>query len=437
MKSQLVYFDIYPKVVPCRRKTTVHIKPLSKHVRFDLEQYYVHIIPADERTLDVYHPQYPVLTVKPTDGSIAFNYVFEREESYTILVADQPVAENSREAWAKVRCEKFFLYAVEDDLLRLRPYKGNMHVHSFRSDGVEAPEIVAAAYRHAGYDYLAITDHALFEPSLEAIDAYRDVPLNMRLFTGEEVHSPDNLIHIIHFAGDYSINNLYREQEPEYRAAVENNLKTMDIPEGLYAYEIAACKWVFDEAKKTHGLSILCHPNWTWYGAYNIPLKTYKYFMEHKDYYDVLELINGGNEPHENQLQVNAWYNFGDSQTRPVVVGTDDSHGSVNGKWFDIGNTYVLSASLEREDLLSSLRGGLCGAVEQYHGQAARIYGQERIVRYLTFLDMEYFPLHDALCQEEGRLMAAYVNGDGDAKARLTACVGQIDKLLCHLFAKV
>jgi len=435
MKTQHVYFDVYPKVVPCHRETEVHIRPMSRHVRFDLDTYYVHVIPADERTLDVYHPRYPVLTVAPVDGSIVFRYTFEHEQSYTILVADKPVAENSRRAWADVRCEKFFLYALEDDLLALRPYKGNMHMHTFRSDGVEAPEVVAAAYRHAGYDYIAITDHELFEPSLEAIDAYRDVPLNMRLFTGEEVHSPDNLIHIINFAGDYSVNTLYREHEDAYRAAVEQNLRTMQIPEGLFDYEIAACKWVFDEIRKSGGLSILCHPNWTWYGAYNIPLKTYKYFMEHKEFYDVLEVINGGNQPHENQLQLNAWYNFADADTRPVAVGTDDSHGSVNGKWFDIGKTYVLAPSMEREDLFASLRGGLCGAVEQYHGEAARIYGPERIVRYLTFLDMEYFPLHDALCLEEGRLMFAYINGDTDAATRLAACVGQIDRLMDHLIA--
>ena len=158
--------------------------------------------------------------------------------------------------------------------------------------------------------------------------------------------------------------------------------------------------------------------------------------MAHKEYYDALELINGGNEPHENQLQINAWYNFGDASSRPIPVGTDDSHGSVNGKWFDIGKTYVLARSMDRQDLLSALRGGLCGAVEQYHGQVARIYGGERIVRYLTFLDSEYFPLHDALCREEGRLMFAHVNGDPDAKGRLEMCLGQIDRLQDHLFAK-
>ena len=436
MKTQLVYYDVFPKVVPCGRETTVHIRPLNRHARFDKDVYYVHVIPADQRTLDVYHPDYPVLEVRPEDGCISFSYVFEHEQAYTIFAADKKVTENSRPAWNGVRCEKFFLYAVEDDLLSLRPFKGNMHIHSFRSDGVESPEIVIAQYRRAGYDFAAITDHALYGPSLEAMEAYRDVSLNMRIFLGEEVHSPDNLIHIIHFAGDYSVNDLYRDDEPAYRAAVEENLKSMDIPEGLFAYEVAASKWVFDQIRKTNGLSILCHPNWTWYGAYNIPLRTYKYFLAHREFYDALELINGGNEPHENQLQVNAWYSFGDADTRPVAVGTDDSHGSVNGKWFDIGKTYVLSRSLDRGDLLSSIRGGLCGAVEQYHGQVARIYGRERIVRYLTFLDQEYFPLHDDLCVEEGRLMAAYVNGDHDAKGRLEACLGQIGRLQDHLFAR-
>jgi hypothetical protein len=48
------------------------------------------------------------------------------------------------------------------DLLRNgdgRFWRGNLHCHSNRSDGHWAPERVAAAYRDAGYDFLALSDH--------------------------------------------------------------------------------------------------------------------------------------------------------------------------------------------------------------------------------------------------------------------------------------
>jgi histidinol phosphatase-like PHP family hydrolase len=40
-----------------------------------------------------------------------------------------------------------------------RWFKGNLHTHSDRSDGVAPPEQVVAAYRAAGYDFLVLTDH--------------------------------------------------------------------------------------------------------------------------------------------------------------------------------------------------------------------------------------------------------------------------------------
>ena len=62
MKSELVYYDIYPKIVPLRRETVVHIRALSAHARFAAGVvHYVHIIPSDERSRDPHLPDYPIL----------------------------------------------------------------------------------------------------------------------------------------------------------------------------------------------------------------------------------------------------------------------------------------------------------------------------------------------------------------------------------------
>lgn len=433
IKNELVYYDIYPKVVPCGRATRVHVRALSCHARFEEDkEWFVYIIPAEKRARRVKYPDYPVMKAQNEGGAISFEFTYDREQQYNIWISDKYVTENTSADWKDARRVQLSVYAVEDDLLALRPLRGNFHIHSCRSDGVESPEVVAAMYRRFGYDFMALTDHHQYQPSLEAIAAYKDTDIDMKLFPGEEVHSPDNLIHVVHFAGDYSVNDVYRADEDGYYKAVAEIEKTIDVPEHMHPFEIAATKWVCEQIKKANGLSMLCHPNWTYWGAYNQSVDTFKYFMAHRDY-DVLELINGGNEPFENQLQAATWYNF---PNRPVAVGADDSHGSVNGKWFDIGKTYVLAKSMEREDIFSALRGGMCCAVEQYHGENARIYGDERMVRFFTWLDAEYFPLHDELCVEEGRLMMAYVNGDETAKARIALCHGQTERLHKHLFAE-
>jgi len=46
-----------------------------------------------------------------------------------------------------------------------RFYKGNLHLHSTRSDGTLSPADVIAAYRDKGYDFVALTDHFLPESS--------------------------------------------------------------------------------------------------------------------------------------------------------------------------------------------------------------------------------------------------------------------------------
>jgi predicted metal-dependent phosphoesterase TrpH len=51
---------------------------------------------------------------------------------------------------------------VAHDLLKAekgRFFRGNLHCHSKRSDGVVEPEDVAAAYRDAGYDFIRLSDH--------------------------------------------------------------------------------------------------------------------------------------------------------------------------------------------------------------------------------------------------------------------------------------
>jgi hypothetical protein len=52
---------------------------------------------------------------------------------------------------------------VAQDLLRDgvegRFFRGNLHCHSNRSDGLREPEEVVGAYREAGYDFLCLSDH--------------------------------------------------------------------------------------------------------------------------------------------------------------------------------------------------------------------------------------------------------------------------------------
>ncbi|MEO8243346.1 MAG: CehA/McbA family metallohydrolase [bacterium] len=70
-----------------------------------------------------------------------------------------------------------------------RFWRGNLHTHSTRSDGVLAPEEVCRRYRDEGYDFLALTDHFVGHFGYPIVDT---VPMRTNSFTtilGAELHS--------------------------------------------------------------------------------------------------------------------------------------------------------------------------------------------------------------------------------------------------------
>ena len=143
-----------------------------------------------------------------TGGGIRVRYSFAIEQEYVLVV------EETNKETPRPRVFEFRLYALEADLFPRRPYKGDLHMHSSRSDGHESPAYVAASCRKIGLDFMALTDHRQYEPSLEAMRAFAGLPLDLPMYPGEEVHPPDNPVHMVNFGGSFSINALFREEEP-------------------------------------------------------------------------------------------------------------------------------------------------------------------------------------------------------------------------------
>ncbi len=72
---------------------------------------------------------------------------------------------------------------------RGRFWRGNLHTHSTRSDGVLSPEEVCRRYKAEGYDFLALTDHFIGAYGYPIVDT---VPMRDKGFTtilGAELHS--------------------------------------------------------------------------------------------------------------------------------------------------------------------------------------------------------------------------------------------------------
>ncbi len=110
-------------------------------------------------------------------------------------------------------------------------FKGNMHMHTTRSDGAWTPEQAMAAYAAAGYDFIAVTDHR----TVGATGKYE----NMLVMSGAEYDYlfSDQALHIVAVLPD-------------------DRLKNAEIPYDDH-------KALLHMIQRYGGAAILAHPAWS------------------------------------------------------------------------------------------------------------------------------------------------------------------------------
>ena len=179
MMDNMRKFIAQPSVFPTDKLSSVTIIPLRfKYLFKENTEYDVFVVPMTySRKLD---KDIPDVTVMSDNGKITFDYKFENECEYEIRFCKK--GESTQ--------EKISVYALADDLYSLRPLKGDLHVHTNRSDGEDDPAEVASSYRREGYDFVVITDHNRYFSSQETQNAYTDVKIDLNIINGEEVHTP-------------------------------------------------------------------------------------------------------------------------------------------------------------------------------------------------------------------------------------------------------
>ena len=203
-----------------------------------------------------------------------------------------------------------------------------------------------------------------------------------------------------------------------------------ETPEGVDAMPFALCCWIFDRIRDANGLGIFAHPNWI-SNVLQIPEKLTDYMME-KQPFDAFEVLGGENYYEQNGFQTARYYEERAKGRRFPIVGSTDSHSSYesNANAF-ICATIVFSPENERKALIASIKDFYSVAVDTI-SKEFRLVGEARFIRYGDFLLKNYFPLHDELCYEEGRLMKQYVTGTeeerAEALAGLNAITGRMKK---------
>jgi len=325
-------------------------------------------------------------------------------------------------------------------------YKGDLHMHSNRSDGQDDPAYVACASRKIGYDFVALTDHNNYPPSLEQIAAFQDAPVDLKIYRGEEVHpnvfgeeaveGVDTVMHFLNINGSFGVSDLPKADKAGVEREIYAFADTLPDPgEGVNKMRYAKALWVAKKVREGGGMSVLCHIYWAREYGYYMDMPLVEKLLDER-VFDAYEMISGYDEwdAESNLLQVTKYYEYAAKGNRLPIIGVSDEHGVDIDKYFGWYYTIVFAPSAEFEDVRDAIVNGYSVAVEQIKGERLRAYGAHRFVKFAMFLAREVFPQHDKLCDREGVAMESYVQ-TGDT-AQLLAYRGTTEQYLKNIWGK-
>lgn len=451
MKQEFYDYDIYPKVFLGDREATVTVQPLGVNSAFVAGKVYtVRVLKVDQSLTHIYTERKgrTILSCTPDeDGCIRVTAYFEGEGEYTVTILDG---------------ERFVVsmsvYCLHDDMAGRIPLRGDLHLHTCRSDGHDDPVNVVANYRGYGYDFAVISDHFRYYPSLEAIRRYGDIS-DIAIIPGEEVHMPFNDVHYVNFGGTYSINALVEgncnEEKAghdlewrsldgnapdvmtfeEFKSLMEERAKEIPLEHHSERISYAVMSWIYEHMQSNGGLGIFPHPYWVVCQTMHVPAEYTEFIYKNKPF-DAFEVLGGENYFAHNGFQTAFYHEMRRQGYDYPVVGSTDSHNSVaeHNRNALICSTIVFAKENERESLIDAIKNKYSIAVDTISAEY-RLVGDFRLTRYACFLMENYFPIHDEACSAEGYYLRRYFAGDEHAEAVLRTMKGQIAAMQKKYFA--
>lgn len=404
-------YAVCPSVVPAGKVSHITITADERaFIPFADAEYQLKILAVNGDETDNYGD--PVthtnLTLTGKDGALQFDFNFEEEMLYKLqLYKDEKLLEEMQ------------VYALEEDLYQLTPLRGDLHGHSYRSDGKRDPAALAGHYREQGYDFFALTDHNRYWTGGEIDETYEDVDTGFTRVLGEEVHTPGCLVHIVHVGGKKSVAEKYVKDREGYEEEVKECFARVPetVPE-QYRERYARVMWATEHIHAAGGIAIFPHPYWQPVGSqvYNVHDKFAQILMK-SGMFDAYELIGGMGQVGINR-SVALWNDLRAEGLKLPAVGSSDVHGLKGSKYFPHSFTICFAEKNENDAIISAVKGGLCVAVEavddEYQRQY-RCYGSLRLVSYAHFLLANYFVPMQRLCQGTGVMMRAYAMEACDA----------------------
>ncbi len=449
----LTSYSITPSVVPIGRPVEITITPRGDNAsfpegfEFDLDIYGV-----ATATTHLNQCQSVKHKLKAQNGVLRFTETFPREQQYVLKITKpeelrycsnpyyQPPAHGRVPRPGDLARPVLYLFAVADDLLPLRVFKGDFHLHSSDSDGHESSCGVLSNLRKAGFDFAALTNHYWFHSFEKVAGQWAGVEEIMKVLPAEEVHTPTEFVHAVGVGQKESVNDYYysnKEKCDQEIAKIEETLT--DLPESIDRHNYACRVWTAQTIRSFGGLAILAHPHWIWNDVYFMPEDLTVRLME-SGIYDAFELLNGDCGPETNRLQTALYFEECQKGFAMPIVGSSDCHRTDRSDedFPTPGFSLILSRDRSFESIRDAILGGRCIAVEKYRNdQNFKLYGSYRLVKYANFLMNNYYPNYTELCRAQGTLLKEYeTNPSPETAALLKQLYARSERFAAAFFGK-
>ena len=423
-------YSIYPSVMLADQPTEMVIAPNEKaFLLVENEEYTVTVIDINDDEPDYYYPSTrQTFTVIAHDGVLRFTHTFAHEQEHAVWLHK-----------GETKLQDFTVFSVYEDLYALTPLRGDLHAHSYRSDGKRDPAAFAGHFREQGYDFVALTDHNRFYPGGEIDETYAGVKMGLTRVKGEEVHAPGSVVHIVHVGGNSSVAEIYCNHGEQFEKEVAEYMSKVpsDLPE-KYHSRYAKALWATDKIHAAGGIAIFAHPYWrTRSSVYNV-CDEFAVRLLTSGMFDAYELI-GGMGQGGNNCSVALWGDLRAKGLQISVVGSSDVHGFLKAGSFPHFFTVCFAKENTNDAIREAVKAGKTVAVEAVgneYDRQYRAYGSHRLVMYAQFLLTHYFPAYQRVCQGEGVSMRAYAMNDAPA-ALIELQAEQAKKFQGRFFGKM
>ena len=307
------------------------------------------------------------------------------------------------------------LYCLDKVMIKLRPLKGDLHMHSIYSDGKTTPFAMVMSSLDAGMDFVSVTDHDCYEGSQNAIEKVKKNNIDILVLSGEEVSvggEKDMSIsqgngHILSINANKSIEE-QRKDSKKYEKELQEIVKILEkekIDKNIDSIHYAKNIWVINKIKEAKGISILAHPNWIYKdGKYHLHQAFYKEMLKssHLDGVEVFgeeKVKEHNNMTHLTALQTKNRYKY------LAPFANSDAHDSDH----EVGERFTIVFVKEKStsSIITAIKEGLTCAIFKRENYEHQFIGKDELAQYVYFLIKEYYPKHSNL---KSRLAKLYID---------------------------